>query len=124
MEFATLTGLWRSLLHAGIVLPSSVPRVEDIAQYTVKFPDLNVRDGQVPHSMLVFHNNQTFGQLPKNLRSLLIDDVRDSDSKLHELMDGGLRCMTTFRLRIKAQEVTFWISKDAFEEMKDWSICI
>lgn len=124
LEFTTLTGLWRSLLPIGLVLPSYVPRVEDIVSYTVKFPDLDVWDGQVPHSMLVFHDEQTFGESPKHLRPLLIDDVSDSDSKLYELRDKGLRCMSTFHLNVEAREVTFWMSKDALEEMKEWNVSV
>ncbi|EGF98561.1 uncharacterized protein MELLADRAFT_113407 [Melampsora larici-populina 98AG31] len=102
----------------------ALPSEQDIVQYTVKFPDLNVCDGQVPHSMLVFHDEQTFGQPPKCLRPFLIDDITDMDSKLLELRDRGLRCMSTFHLNVNAQEVTFWMSKDIFEEMKEWNVSI
>ncbi|EGG07380.1 uncharacterized protein MELLADRAFT_85814 [Melampsora larici-populina 98AG31] len=123
MEFATLIGLWRSILPVGIVVPSAVPRVDDIMQYTVKFPGLKIWDARAPHSMLVFHNEQKFGELPKKLRSILINDINDNNSKSKALKDC-VRCMSTFRWSFKAEEATFWISKDAFEEMKEWVVSV
>lgn len=98
--------------------------MEDIVQYTIKFPGLEVFDGQVPHYMLVFCDEQTFGQPPQNLRPMLMEDAHDLDLKSPTLKYNGLRCVSTFRWSVKAQTATFWISKDAFEEMKCWKVFV
>lgn len=124
MEFATLTGLWRSLLRVGLVIPSAVPCLGDMIQYTIKFPGVKVWDAICPHSMLVFYDEHTFGPPPRNLRSILMDDSKDSSPKSRALKERGLRCISTFHWRFKAQEATFWISRDAFEEMKAWNVSV
>ncbi|EGG03340.1 uncharacterized protein MELLADRAFT_65695 [Melampsora larici-populina 98AG31] len=121
LEFATLTGLWRRLLPVGLVLPSTVPQVEEIVQYHLKFPGFKVWDARVPHSMLVFYNEEKVERLPKNLRPILMEDIKKSDPKSRVLQEN-VRCMSTFDWSVEDQEVTFWISNLAFEEMKDWNV--
>ncbi|EGG03114.1 uncharacterized protein MELLADRAFT_117429 [Melampsora larici-populina 98AG31] len=122
LEFATLTGMWRSILRAGLVIASAVPRIEDIVEYTVKFPGLEIWDGRAPHSMLVFYDQQTFGKPPRNLRPILMDEGREVDPKSRKIRDTGLHCVSTFHWRVNAQEATFWMSKDAFESIKSWKV--
>ncbi|EGG07424.1 uncharacterized protein MELLADRAFT_85823 [Melampsora larici-populina 98AG31] len=123
LEFATLAGLWRTILRAGLVVSSAVPRSGDVVQYIVKIPCPKLWDGQVPHSMLVFCDENAFGSLPKNIRSILNDDGSDLDVKSRALRHN-VRCVSTFYWSVKAQEATFWITKDAFEEMKGWNVYI
>ncbi|EGG03113.1 uncharacterized protein MELLADRAFT_65872 [Melampsora larici-populina 98AG31] len=124
LELATLTGLWRSIMRVGLVVPSDVPRVEDIVEYTVKFPGLEVWDARVPHSMLVFYDEETFGKPPGYLRPILVDDERDLDPKSRAFRDRGVHCVSTFHWRVRDREATFWMSKNDFERLKGWYIYV
>lgn len=124
LELATLAGLWRGLLLPGLVAPAAVPRAEDIVQYTVVIPELRVCDSHVPHSMLVFFNEDIFGQPPTNLREMLLDNVEDLPPNSKDIREQGIHCFTTFNWTLKSKEATFWMTKEAFDEIKEWLVYI
>lgn len=122
LEFTALIALWRSILGVGIVVHPAVPCVEDIVQYTIELPGPKIWDATVPHSMLVFYDEQTFGKPPRNIRLMLLDGLIDPDGKLRAIRDRGVCCVSTFDWSVNAREASFWISKDYFEKMKEWTV--
>lgn len=124
LELATLATLWQGVLPSGLVPPSAVPRAEDIVQYTIKLPSLkSPSKSYVPHWMLVLYNEPKFGKPPRNIRTLLWDNnAGDSKTGSQAIIESGICCLTTFKWDEHIQEATFWMAKEAFEEMIGWQV--
>lgn len=126
LELATLVSLWQGVLPFGLLAPARlVPPPRGVVEHTVMFPPFFSRTEcpNVPHFMLVFYDEASFGKPPKGLRSLLLDDERGEDGLASERA-GAVRVLTTFRWTTKDQSVTFWMHEDAYEGMvaENWRL--
>ncbi|KAL7624490.1 hypothetical protein AAE478_006055 [Parahypoxylon ruwenzoriense] len=127
-EFTTLITMWRELLPFAVVVPDgTLPSSETIAEYSVRIPPCPARDVNVPHFMLVFWNNRKYGEPPKNLRPLLLDDENgDATTSARKIRSDGVKVLSAFKWVTKESTATFWLRSDAIELMarEDWKLCL
>ncbi|KAI0010631.1 hypothetical protein F4779DRAFT_577027 [Xylariaceae sp. FL0662B] len=127
-EFTTLTTMWRGLLPFGLMAPSKLlPPPETIAEYAITFPPIIDADLNFPHFMMVFWNARKYGEPPRNLRPLLLDDEDgDATTSAQKIRADGVRVLTTFTWVTKTNTATFWLRSDVVDAMvgEDWEVYI
>ncbi|KAI0843718.1 hypothetical protein F5Y06DRAFT_9719 [Hypoxylon sp. FL0890] len=128
-EFTTLVAQWRALLPFAVVVRSGIlPSPENIAEYSVNFPMYPTRDPlNVPHFMLVFWNHLKYGEPPKELYRLLLDDEKgDTTTSARKIRADGIKILSTFKWLSDEGTVTFWLRSDVVDLMvrEDWYIYI
>ncbi|KAI1139797.1 hypothetical protein F5Y05DRAFT_380108 [Hypoxylon sp. FL0543] len=128
-EFTTLVAQWQALLPFAVVVRSGIlPLPEIITEYSVKFSWYPSRDPlNVPHFMLVFWNHRKYGEPPKDLYRLLLDDERgDTTTSARKIRADGIRILSTFKWSSEEAMVTFWLRSDVVDLMvrEEWYVYI
>lgn len=119
LELSVLVSLWQRVLPFGLVAPGRlIPRTQGIEEYTVELSALHSEVPHVPHFMLVFYDETTFGKPPAELRSLLLDgDEGAGSASLRAKRERGIHVLTTFQWSAKENSATFWMDRESFEKM-------
>ncbi|KAK7757410.1 hypothetical protein SLS62_000422 [Diatrype stigma] len=126
-EFTTLVAVWQAFLPFGLLTKTPLPALDGVAKYTFNPPKFHARDLHVPHFMLVFWNQKGFGQPPRNLRPILLDDeTGESSGRAKKIRTEAVHALTTFNWSTRLNTATFWLRVDVVNRMirEDWMVFI
>lgn len=126
-ELTTLVAVWQAFLPFGLLTKTPLPALDGVAKYTISLPEFRARDLHVPHFMLVFWNQNSFGEPPRNLRPILLDDeTGDPSGRAKRIRAEGVHTLTTFNWSTRLNSTTFWLRADVVDKMirEDWQIFI
>lgn len=126
-EFTTLVAVWQAFLPFGLLTKTPLPAPDAIAEYCIGLPGFSASNLHVPHFMLVFWNQKSVGQPPRNLRPFLLDDeTGDSSERAKKIRAEGVHALTTFNWSSETNAATFWLRVDVVDRMirEDWKVYI
>lgn len=119
-EFTTLATMWRGVWPGCtlVLTKESLPPLGSIGEYSIRFPDFTATDLGFPHFMLVFWNRPKYGDPPRNLRAVLLDDEKGNlTSPARAIRADGVKILSTFTWTRKTNTVGFWLRSEVVDRM-------
>ncbi|KAI0858195.1 hypothetical protein F4860DRAFT_322361 [Xylaria cubensis] len=119
-EFTTLAAMWRGVWPAGtlVLARDLLPPLSGISEHSVQFPDFTADDLNYPHFALVFWNERKYGEPPRSLRPVLLDDEKgDTTSSARAIRADGVKVLSTFSWVRKTNTATFWLRSDVIDHI-------
>ncbi|KAI0904140.1 hypothetical protein F4823DRAFT_628872 [Ustulina deusta] len=117
-EFTSLAAMWRGVWPAGtlVLARDLLPPLGGISEYSIRFPDFTASDLNYPHFVLVFWNQRKYGDLPRNLRAVLLDDEKgDTTTSARAIRTDGIKVLSTFSWVRKTNTAGFWLRSDVVD---------
>ncbi|KAI8623945.1 hypothetical protein F5Y19DRAFT_481085 [Xylariaceae sp. FL1651] len=120
-EFTTLAAMWRGAWPSCtlVLMKESLPPLGSIGEYSIRFPDITGKDLGFPHFAPVLWNRRKYGDPPRNLYRLLLDDGEKGDltSSARAIRADDVKAPSTFTWTRKTSTAGFWLRSDAVDEM-------
>ncbi|KAI1362012.1 hypothetical protein F5Y08DRAFT_355671 [Xylaria arbuscula] len=98
-EFTSLAAMWRGVWPDGtlVLTRNLLPPLSGISEHSIQFTDFTADNLSYPHFALVFWNQRKYGDPPRNLRPVLLDDEKgDTTSSACAIRANGVKVLSTF----------------------------
>ena len=119
-EFTSLAAMWRGVWPIGtlVLARDLLPLLGDISEHSIQFVDFTSEDLSYPHLALVFWNKRKYGDPPRNLRPILLDDEKgDTTSSARAIRADGAKVVSTFSWVRKMNTASFLFRNDVVDQI-------